>query len=1047
MSSHKSILAEIIGKEISCICRDNVEFFKFNEICKGNFTKLFPNYKLERSLRFIECSRKCLYVDFQWAVEMLFRQPERKDNILKLLFRLVEINMSSNDIQHISSCGPVMSQTNEQSEQTTQIPPSESQTTDQHSLDLNDQNIQPTESQNNDSSNKQKRKRTTTSKSTSVSVIDKENLKKALNLKIPERNILQEKEVKKKRKKTKQFKPNDQTIRKKERRQQVIKVINEKLGGFRKIDEKKYTKVNLAKINLVSDDSERTPLVIHNSVKRSDLDNSFEQSKTKCEDFMEIFAGIANLCNIELSHIFLSYFRKNVTHAMSILNALLACKRHPVADEKTYNELQRMNLSKKTPSLEKQLKTKDEVGLSDYSFKEIVLLSEGNMKASLTEETKKYNKIVQEYFNVNQVKNGFKANLLPLMTAISKAHLHQVSVRKEHNLPVNDVVHHTESIKEGVCLPEDLKWKISMDGREFGNLRTVVVTLQVLNLLTFATQDPKSVIPICMFVGEESEVMDHMKDFEKELQEIANQGLCIEYEKNDASLGFPKLNESGIKNSVTIPCEFYWVSDLKSLSYVSILRDDCQFCAFCDCERENSVMSLEHGDVCSHRDIGHKFGIKNIYFCILHLDERITEYIMKMTLISTKCESQILGNLKKIHGFGSFSFSVKEREEQALNISEYSFMFTGSHCSKIFGHIDSILDFVKKDHPKIWKIWEGWRTIRRWIYYTNEQLDSKSSDEFFQLKNLISEWGGLIAEIRRSAGTVGDYIHIVVNHLFELLTTIGSLVPFSNQAVEHSHKYDRWLMERCVSRGKMNIGTKKTSKPHEYVIEDSSTLIDHVRNDTLLDFTYSNLIQKTNETSWNDLYQIAQIMFKKFRILYLSFTAEDVVFKRLELRVGSVIKSFWERNIEISRPPLQFDSGSYESPIAVCNIGSHSPSSYQSLTNEEARQLAFTFTTSAPSPTFMTQNNSFDSNNSIERNYPENQLLMTETLNLMVAYQNSINSHPPYSDTIINRNEQSDEDDVLLDTSFFKQYNQNAYVDEQYDWQDLLGCADFYFDD
>ncbi|EFC38804.1 predicted protein [Naegleria gruberi] len=312
-------------------------------------------------------------------------------------------------------------------------------------------------------------------------------------------------------------------------------------------------------------------------------------------------------------------------------------------------------------------------------------------------------------------------------------------------------------------------------------------------------------------------------------------------------------------------------------------------------------------------------GVKssNIFICILHMDERITEYILKMTLKTSELEKQMKTNICSLEGFADFNFHsssvlVKDtiEEENALTVKEYSFMLSGGHCNKLFGSFDKVFGFLKDSNSNMYNIWKKYKSIRQWLYYTNEDLEKKSLKDWENFDSELNEWRLLFVLQKADSGRIGDYIHIATAHLYDLLSTYGSLVPLSNQGVESSHQLDCLIMERGTSKGKMSIGTKKaqagSSKPN---VETVSKPASHTLESSDLDneqehkeFNYESFIKKTESCDWNDLFQVCQIMLKKLRKLYLSFTCEEVLFVRLERRTGKVIRKDWTRDILTMSP-------------------------------------------------------------------------------------------------------------------------------------------------
>ena len=399
----------------------------------------------------------------------------------------------------------------------------------------------------------------------------------------------------------------DQTVQSEESRRNVEKKVNEALKGMlEKHDQDIVTGVNVGRLNLCADDEGRCARLVHNSTRVGMFENSLSRAKAQCDDFVKTFEEMAHEANLRLAHVLYGYFLKNPIQIGNLIHAIAATKRPENVKEEDFVEIKNLQYQlSQQASLARQLKVKDEEGISHRTWKLYCYTLGINLQPDLSSFTKEVNGMLVEYFGLEQKLNGFIVKLAPVLEALVKAHLHNVNVRKSEELPIPEDI-----------IPSTLKVKLSMDGRTLGRLRTVVVTLQILNLGAYGTQERLSVFPLALYIGEESEVKQYVEHFKNEIIDLSQSGLKIEQSNTDASLG--------IDSRLQIPINFYWVSDLASLGYISLLRENDGFCFACRCRRHQSrqYLGINH-PTGAPPDLQHSMGIAtgNIFFCVLHMDE------------------------------------------------------------------------------------------------------------------------------------------------------------------------------------------------------------------------------------------------------------------------------------------------------------------------------------------------------------------------------------------------------------------------------------------
>ncbi|KAG2372631.1 hypothetical protein C9374_008994 [Naegleria lovaniensis] len=573
------------------------------------------------------------------------------------------------------------------------------------------------------------------------------------------------------------------------------------------------------------------------------------------------------------------YKSQNTEAILSLAQAISSSNHVSDNEKETFRKLKQMSL--KPVSLTKQLKVKDELCCSNKAWKEHIFSLGLNdiLKADLKDIEGQVTNALVEYFGIQHVLKGFVMKLEPVIIAAVKSHLHTVFLRKQQQRPVNEE------------LPDSLVIKMSMDGRKFDGLQTVVVTLSVLNLTTFGTQERRNVFPVAMYIGNEQEIMDYCKNFAQQVEKISKDGIQITKKQADAS-----LNKENFNMKVTI----IWVSDLKSLSYVSDLLEGNMFCLRCACLKCNSLNGTS-----MPRFLNHKFGIDSskIYICILHAEERITEHLVKWSLTKEEYEKLVLERVRKLPCFSSsFTFhstQVKNtsdaEEDPVLENEDYKFMLTGGMVEVISQHYKTIFENVVTD--EMMEIWDQWIIVRQWLKMTNDERAKKTEEELLEFYQLLTKWHINIVELRSSVGVLPYYIHIIVHHVKEFFDEIGSLVPVSNEAVEGSHQHDHFITERATAKGKKKYFFDEYVKDSNTVWNEMSI---YTEPDLSIDefnniFKYEKHIpRKEDKREWNQLFQIFQLIVKKLRVLFLSFRSdEDTTFERIEERSGDKVKERW----------------------------------------------------------------------------------------------------------------------------------------------------------
>ncbi|KAL9642723.1 hypothetical protein ABK040_009801 [Willaertia magna] len=382
----------------------------------------------------------------------------------------------------------------------------------------------------------------------------------------------------------------------------------------------------LSEINLISE-KERKVFITHNSFRNASKSLLYAHEKEK--NFFDVFSQLTNLCNTKFTHILYEHFKQHSTEIISLVQTIIQ-NNHPSPEHKNSYKLLG-NIGRKEHSKRYQLFKKDSLCISNKTLKDFVFsydLDKIGVENNLVEIIKEVNKEIIEYFSLVKIVKRFKVNVNKLIIARIKSHLYCLQLRKINNKIIN------ETIFDQIII------KLFMDGRVIDGLSTVVITLNFINLHTFSLQERNCIFPIVMFIGKESDIGLYISEIAKKIKEIKNTNIIINKEFNDASL---------LVSNHSFRLLFLWVSDLCSLRCISKLRYNGQFCPKCNIKRINSLSGISN----SKNNLEHLFGIddSNIIVCILHMDERISEYLLKMTLIGELTEKTIEENIiyKKIY--------------------------------------------------------------------------------------------------------------------------------------------------------------------------------------------------------------------------------------------------------------------------------------------------------------------------------------------------------------------------------------------------------------
>ncbi|KAG2387501.1 hypothetical protein C9374_001095 [Naegleria lovaniensis] len=637
---------------------------------------------------------------------------------------------------------------------------------------------------------------------------------------------------------------------------------------IQKYDKEKedIAKANISKVNLVAASETRDVFIQHNSLRNNS--NSFDAASRQHTKFFDLFSEISNLCHIKFSHLLYHHFKKN-PEAIIALSQAISSSNIPEGKKNVYRQFKQMTL--RPISLTKQLKVKDELCCSNKAWKEHIfsLGLKDILQADLKAIEGQVTNALVEYFGIDHKLRGFVMKIEAVIIAAVKSHLHNVYLRKQRQCPVHEE------------LPDSLVVKMSMDGRKFDGLQTVVVTLSILNLTTFGTQERRNVFPIAMYIGDEEDILKYCEDFKEEVEKISKEGIDIVKKKADSSLS---------KENFNLKVTIIWVSDLKSLSFVSDLLENDMFCLRCCCLTSNSLNGTS-----KPRFLNHKFGIDSskIYICILHADERITEHLVKWSLGSGEHETLILERVKKLPCFSpTFTFRSQAKqtsdteEEPVLDYQDYKFMLTGGMVEAISHQYKNIFEDIISS--ELMQIWDLWITIRQWLKMTNEERAKKTEQDQREFYLQLTQWHVKLTQFRSSVGQLPYYMHIIVHHVKEFFDEIGSLVPISNEAVEGSHQHDHFITERATAKGKKKFFFEDIDSVYSEMEK-----IDYEEPEMSIDefdrvFRYERHIPKQTEPrEWNQLYRIFQLIVKKLRVLYLSFRSdEDTTFERIEERSG-----------------------------------------------------------------------------------------------------------------------------------------------------------------
>ncbi len=190
--------------------------------------------------------------------------------------------------------------------------------------------------------------------------------------------------------------------------------------------------------------------------------------------------------------------------------------------------------------------------------------------------------------------------------------------------------------------------------------------------------------------------------------------------------------------------------------------------------------------------------------CVLHAKQRIIErLILLLTGGTREGVSKIIERIRGLPGLNRFNITPKPNIVDHTLMQYRVDMLTGDQCDVILSHYLSIVDNDASEVVR--RIWYNTSVIVfEYLEATTDELKVRSLTD---LRKTLDQWGKDLTAIYGQKA-FSYYVHIVFAHLPQLLTDFGSLLLFSGQGFEHSHKLHRLAWKRITSGGGA-VSTKK----------------------------------------------------------------------------------------------------------------------------------------------------------------------------------------------------------------------------------------------
>lgn len=477
--------------------------------------------------------------------------------------------------------------------------------------------------------------------------------------------------------------------------------------------------------------------------------------------------------------------------------------------------------------------------------------------------TKAWNTMKTEYQN-----EGFCCSVEPLVEYIIQSHLKEQKERKDVGLPYVENMNDT------------LLFKLTMDARTIGDLSSTVLCLVPLNVATFKPQSRESYFPVAIWYGKESGISSFSRRIGRDLALLQQKTLRCEERDHR--------------------CKFFWTSDLAAMQYVCPdLKKFHMFCPYCT-KTVDSVFDL---NASGERLIDNDLNIGETIFCVMHMIERITEYLL-LRSVDHEERKIIETRLRTLSNFSTFHVTKEEYEKEHPDECTWSKLYlSGRQCTTLLANYNMVLNGCPKAVLEIWKIWKkivyiivkdysGLKSKDLQLKRDKERLlrekaKSKLLNETIPVHNgiieylsdLIKLFGKQIVERYIGTNKTSYYIHILYHHVPELLERLmerkQSLSLFANQGFESSHSYDQFIEERHCARATRRELDDETNF-YNSILGNRSGLSDE------------------NWKKWLGGFKLLQLVLYKHRVLIMSTDVENATWNRKLRKIKQIHKEEYD---------------------------------------------------------------------------------------------------------------------------------------------------------